>query len=89
MTSRPLSLDFRWADLPLWGVPLTVLALLTLGICGIARGDELAGDSPLAKRQLLWGLMSSLEKVLKLRVHNGLVLVAVKCGSDQQELVVK
>lgn len=58
MTLRRFSVEFRWADLPLWGLPVTVLALLALGICGISRGDELAGDVPLAKRQLLWAVMS-------------------------------
>ncbi len=49
---------FRWADVPLWGLPVTVFALLAIGISGIARGDELEGAGTLANRQLLWVLVS-------------------------------
>ncbi|MEZ5943712.1 MAG: FtsW/RodA/SpoVE family cell cycle protein [Planctomycetaceae bacterium] len=49
---------FRWVDAPLWCLPPTVLLLFLLGVSGIARGDELAGDGTLAGRQLLWGIIS-------------------------------
>lgn len=49
---------FRWTDTPLWGLPVTVVALLLLGISGIVRGDELVVDGTFAKRQLLWIVVS-------------------------------
>ncbi|MCA9080700.1 MAG: FtsW/RodA/SpoVE family cell cycle protein [Planctomycetaceae bacterium] len=41
-----------------WGLPVSVVGLLLLGLSGIARGDELVGNGTFAGRQLVWMLLS-------------------------------
>lgn len=43
----------RWRQVP-WLIPACIVALIGLGLSGIARGDELAGSSQFYARQLFW-----------------------------------
>ncbi|WP_237226369.1 FtsW/RodA/SpoVE family cell cycle protein [Rubinisphaera sp. JC750] len=47
----------RWRRFP-WLIPLVQIALMAVGLAAIARGDELADDSGLFDRQLVWVVLS-------------------------------